>query len=77
MISKIIIPDLGSTSGDVFLEEWLVKLGETVKAGQPMFVVTTDKATVEVEAFREGVMRQILAETGQTLPTGAVVALLA
>ncbi|MCJ7555767.1 MAG: 2-oxo acid dehydrogenase subunit E2 [Gammaproteobacteria bacterium] len=77
MISEVIIPELGATGGDVTLEEWLVKPGQSVKAGQPLFVVTTDKATVEVEAFREGVMRQILAETGQTLPTGAVVALLA
>jgi len=77
MISEVIIPELGATGGDVMLEEWLVKLGQPVKAGQPLFVVTTDKATVEVEAFREGVLRQILAETGQTLSTGAVVALLA
>lgn len=77
MISEVIIPELGATGGDVTLEEWLVQPGEMVKAGQPLFVITTDKATVEVEAFREGVLRQILAETGQTLSTGAVVALLA
>ena len=77
MISEVIIPELGATGSDVTLEEWLVKPGQSVKAGQPLFVITTDKATVEVEAFREGVLRQILAETGQTLPTGAVVALLA
>ena len=77
MISKVIIPDLGSTGSDVTLEEWLVQLGERVKAGQPLFVVTTDKATVEVEAFREGVLRHILAEAGERLSTGAVVALLA
>ena len=34
MISKIIIPDLGATGGDVTLEEWLVKPGEIVKTGQ-------------------------------------------
>jgi pyruvate dehydrogenase E2 component (dihydrolipoamide acetyltransferase) len=77
MISKVIIPDLGSTGGDVTLEEWLVQPGERVKAGQPLFVVTTDKATVEVEAFREGVLRLILVVAGERLPTGAVVALLA
>jgi len=77
MISKVIIPDLGSTGSDVTLEEWLVQPGERVKAGQPLFVVTTDKATVEVEAFREGVLRHILAEAGERLSTGEAVALLA
>jgi pyruvate dehydrogenase E2 component (dihydrolipoamide acetyltransferase) len=77
MISEIIIPDLGSTGGDVILEEWLVEVGELVKAGQAIFVVTTDKATVEVEAFRDGVLREALVKAGQTLATGTVVALLA
>ena len=77
MISEVIIPDLGSTGGDVILEEWLVKPGQVVESGQPLFVITTDKATVEVEAFRNGVVRQILVQAGQTLSTGAVVALLA
>jgi pyruvate dehydrogenase E2 component (dihydrolipoamide acetyltransferase) len=77
MISEIIIPDLGSTGGDVTLEEWLVNPGEAVKAGQALFLVTTDKATVEVEAFRDGVLREILSEAGQSLTTGTVVALLA
>jgi pyruvate dehydrogenase E2 component (dihydrolipoamide acetyltransferase) len=68
---------LGATGGDVTLEEWLVWPGESVQAGQPLFVVMTDKATVEVEAFREGVLRRILAEAGESLSTGAIVALLA
>ena len=77
MISEVIIPDLGSTGGDVVLEEWLVKPGQVVKSGQSLFIVTTDKATVEVEAFRDGVVREIQVEAGQTLSTGTIVALLA
>jgi pyruvate dehydrogenase E2 component (dihydrolipoamide acetyltransferase) len=77
VISEVIIPDLGATGGDVTLEEWLVKPGEAVQAGQALFVVTTDKATVEVDAFRDGVLREILAEAGCRLETGSVVALLA
>ena len=77
MISEVIIPDLGSTGGDVILEEWLVKPGQVVESGQPLFVIATDKATVEVEAFRDGVVREIQVQAGQTLSAGAVVALLA
>ena len=77
MISEIIIPDLGATGGDVTLEEWLVKPGEVVKTGQALYVVVTDKATVEVEAYRDGVIQTILVPQGETVPLGSVVGLLA
>ncbi len=77
MISEIIIPDLGATGGDVTLEEWLVKPGEVVKTGQALYVVATDKATIEVEAFRDGVIQSILVPQGETVPLGTVIALLA
>ena len=77
MISEVIIPDLGATGGDVILEEWLVEPGEPVSTGQPIFLVTTDKATVEVESFRDGVVRELKAAVGSHLSPGTVVALLA
>ena len=77
MISEIIIPELGATGGDVTLEEWLVKPGQVVKTGQALYVVATDKATVEVEAYRDGVIQTILVPQGETVPLGTVIALLA
>lgn len=77
MISEIIIPDLGATGADITLDEWLVQTGDSVTAGQPLFSVTTDKATVEIEAFRDGVVRELRVEAGVTLPPGSVVAVLA
>jgi pyruvate dehydrogenase E2 component (dihydrolipoamide acetyltransferase) len=77
MISKIIIPELGATGGDVTIEEWLVKPGEVVKTGQALYVVATDKATVEIESYRGGVIQTILVPEGETVQLGTVVALLA
>ena len=77
MISKIIMPDLGATGGDVKLMEWLVEPGDKVQTGQPLFLVETDKATVEVEAFRDGVVRELLAGVGDSVPLGSVVAVVA
>ena len=77
MISEIIIPDLGATGGDVVFDEWLVQPGDRVTAGQPLFIIVTDKATVEVEAFMDGVLREIQADPGTSMPPGTVVALLA
>jgi len=73
---EVIMPDLGATGGDVTLNEWLVKPGDLIEAGQPLFVVTTDKATVEVEAFRDGIIREIKVSPGEAVPHGTVVALL-
>jgi pyruvate dehydrogenase E2 component (dihydrolipoamide acetyltransferase) len=77
MISEIIIPELGATGGDVTIEEWLVEPGEVVKVGQPLYVVSTDKATVEVESFRDGILHTILIPQGKTVEIGTIVALVA
>ena len=77
MVSKVVIPDLGATDDDVVLNEWLVKPGDFVKAGTPLFLVTTDKAIVEVEAFRDGYIRKILVSEETAVPVGEAVAIMA
>jgi len=77
LIVEIVIPNLGATGGDVTIQDFLVKPGEFVQAGAPLFVVTTDKATVEVEAYRSGYLHTLLVETGSSLPPGSPVLLLA
>jgi acetoin:2,6-dichlorophenolindophenol oxidoreductase subunit alpha len=76
MISKIVVPNLGATGTDVTLVSWLVKTGDYVKAGSPLFSVSTDKAEMEVEAFRDGYLREILAEPGAVVELGEEVAIL-
>jgi pyruvate dehydrogenase E2 component (dihydrolipoamide acetyltransferase) len=76
MLFKVIIPDLGATGGDVLLTQWLVSEGDFVESGTPLFVVETDKATDEVQAFRSGFVRNILARDGAEVELGAVVALM-
>lgn len=71
------MPALGATGGDVVMDEWHVKVGDYVKAGAPLCTVTTDKASVEVEAFRDGYVRELRAEPGASVAIGAVVAVLA
>jgi pyruvate dehydrogenase E2 component (dihydrolipoyllysine-residue acetyltransferase) len=73
LIYDIVIPALGATGGDVVFEEWRVQPGQFVKAGSTLFVVTTDKATVEVEAFRDGYLRETLISPGATVSIQTVV----
>ena len=76
MIFEIVIPNLGATGSDVVIDDWLVRPGDYVEAGKPIYVVSTDKATVEVEAFRNGYIRELLVEPGTRIPLGTVVALI-
>ncbi len=73
MIYDIVIPALGATGGDVVLEEWRVQPGQVIKSGSALFVVTTDKATVEVEAFHDGYLRETLVTPGTTVSVQTVV----
>jgi len=77
VLSKVVIPDLGATGDDVVLNKWLVKHGDLVKAGEPLFLVETDKALVEVEAFRDGYIREILVSEESEIPVGEAVAIIA
>jgi pyruvate dehydrogenase E2 component (dihydrolipoamide acetyltransferase) len=73
LIYDIIIPALGATGGDVVFEDWRVQPGQFVKSGSALFVVTTDKATVEVEAFHDGYLREALVTPGTTVSVQTVV----
>ena len=51
MRHPIVIPDLGATGGDVRIVSWAVKEGQTVKEGETLFTVETDKAVTEIPCF--------------------------
>lgn len=70
----IVMPKLGLTMSEGMLAEWLVREGEDVAAGQPMFVVETDKISHEIEAADAGRIIALLTKPGDTVPVGAVVA---
>jgi pyruvate dehydrogenase E2 component (dihydrolipoamide acetyltransferase) len=74
LIYNIVIPALGATGGDVVLEDWRFQPGQFVKSGSALFVVTTDKATVEVEAFHDGYLRETLVSPGATVAVQTLVA---
>lgn len=64
------------TEGSV--AHWLKQEGESVKAGEPLLEIETDKAMVEVEALHDGVLGRILVGDGSNgVKVGAVIALLA
>ena len=64
MATNILMPALSPTMTEGTLARWLKKEGETIKAGDVIAEIETDKATMEVEAVDEGVLGRILVQDG-------------
>ena len=66
----------GETVTEGTVANWYKKVGDTVKADEPLFDVETDKVTTEVPSITAGVVKAILVEAGQTVPVGTVLAVI-
>jgi pyruvate dehydrogenase E2 component (dihydrolipoamide acetyltransferase) len=64
MATNILMPALSPTMTEGTLARWLKKEGDTIKAGDVIAEIETDKATMEVEAVDEGVLGKILVTDG-------------
>ncbi len=71
------LPVLSDTMETGQLSEWLKKPGDPVKKGEAVAEVESDKAIMEVEAFKDGFLQGPLAETGRDIPVGEVIAYIA
>src|SRR5471030_296422 len=77
MSINILMPALSPTMTEGKLAKWHVKVGDTVKSGQVVCEIETDKATMEVEAVDEGRVGQIVVPEGaEGVAVNAVIAVL-
>jgi len=76
MATQVVMPKLSPTMEEGQLSRWLKKEGDKVSVGEPLAEVDTDKATMEAQALAEGVLRKILVPEGETVPLGAVIAII-
>jgi pyruvate dehydrogenase E2 component (dihydrolipoamide acetyltransferase) len=75
---NILMPALSPTMEKGNLSKWLKKEGDTVKSGDVIAEIETDKATMEVEAVDEGIIAKILVPEGtQDVPVNDIIAILA
>ena len=64
MPTEVLMPALSPTMEEGTLTKWLVSEGQTVKSGDVIAEIETDKATMEVEAVDEGKLTKILVPAG-------------
>ena len=77
MTSKILMPALSPTMTEGVINKWLVKVGDTVKAGDIIAEIETDKATMEVEAVDEGKITHLLTDNdAKKIPVNSVIAII-
>lgn len=72
MSTEILLPKIGFSMNEGVLTRWLAEDGATVKQGEPLYELESDKSLQEVEAPASGQLKIIVAATGETYPVGTV-----
>ncbi|MBW2072096.1 MAG: 2-oxoglutarate dehydrogenase complex dihydrolipoyllysine-residue succinyltransferase [Deltaproteobacteria bacterium] len=75
MALEIKVPSVGESVTEATLAQWYKKDGDMVRRDEPLFVLETDKVTLEIEAEADGVLHITVAE-GETVAIGTVVGMI-
>jgi len=70
------MPSLGADMEDATLISWKVQPGDQVRRGDIIAEIETDKGDIDVEVYEDGVIEEIVAQPGEKLPVGAVLAVI-
>jgi 2-oxoisovalerate dehydrogenase E2 component (dihydrolipoyl transacylase) len=75
-VAKVTMPQLGESVAEGTIGKWLKQPGDHVDKYEPLLEVITDKVNAEVPSPFEGVLKEILAEEGATVPNNAEIAII-
>jgi len=76
MATTITMPQLGETVTEGTVAQWLKQPGDAIEKYEAFVEVSTDKVNAEVPSPVSGVLREIIAKEGETVPTGAPIAII-
>ena len=76
MPTEVVMPEIGETVVTGTIVTWLKEVGDEVGVDEPLVEVATDKANVEIPAPAAGILRKILAEEGDEVEVGALLAII-
>ena len=76
MAYEVVMPQMGADMKEGTLIRWLKNEGDEVARGEAIAEIETDKANIEIEAFEGGVFRKTLAQPGDVIAVGKVIAVI-
>ena len=76
MPTDVLMPQMGESIAEGTIVRWIKSVGEQVDRDEPLFEISTDKVDAEVPAPAGGVLVQIRAEAGETVPVNSIVAVI-
>jgi pyruvate dehydrogenase E2 component (dihydrolipoamide acetyltransferase) len=68
------VPHMGISVEEATVVSWHKALGDSVRAGEPLCEISTDKVETEITSPADGVLARIVAEVGDTIPVGGTLA---
>src|SRR5258708_10256195 len=74
MAEVVTLPKLGLDMTEGTFVNWVKKVGDSVKSGEVLAEIESDKATIEIESTATGVLTKTLVDVGQVVPVGAAIA---
>src|SRR4051812_23050487 len=76
MASDVLMPQMGESIAEGTIVRWIKKLGDSVDRDEPLFEISTDKVDAEIPSPAAGVLTEIRAKEGETVPVNSVVAII-
>src|SRR4030095_16903655 len=76
MSIPVIVPQIGQSIAEATIIKWLKKQGERVEKGESLVEIGTDKINTEIPAPETGIVQEILAQEGETVPIETKIAIL-
>lgn len=73
MSTEVLFPKIGFSMSEGTLGQWLVPDGATVREGEPIYSMESEKSTQDIEAPASGTLK-IIGKAGEVYPVGALVA---
>jgi len=75
-MSDVVMPQMGESIAEGTIVRWIKKVGDRVDRDEPLFEISTDKVDAEIPSPSAGVLLEVRAQEGETVPVNSVVAVI-
>ena len=76
MSTDVVMPQMGESIAEGTIVRWIKKVGDAIDRDEPLFEISTDKVDAEIPSPASGVVAEIRAQEGETVPVNSVVAVI-